>query len=81
MRWQTKAWRASYVDKDAFARDLHLGGGPSIEDIDAVGSSVGPSSDLHRAIWGDGNFDDILRKEQEAEQKQRPHVFVRKWRG
>lgn len=73
---------ASFQDADAFARDLHAGGGPDLGDLDHLPGGPGFHGQLLRAIWGNtaAEFADIVTSEQLRKQRERPHVFVRKWR-
>jgi hypothetical protein len=81
-RRRTQLDRSSYNDPEAFARDLHAGGGPDLGDLDHLPGGPGFHAQLLRSIWGNSaaEFADIVTSEQLREQRERPHVFVRKWR-
>jgi hypothetical protein len=78
---RTQLDRASYHDPDAFARDLHAGGGPDLGDLDHLPGGPGFHGQLLRAIWGGSRaeFDAAIEHEHAFEQRERPHVFVRNW--
>jgi hypothetical protein len=79
---RTNLVRASYDDPEAFARDLHTGGGPDLGDLDSLPAGPGFHAQLLRAIWGSSaaEFEAIVTSEQLMAQRERPHIFVKKWR-
>lgn len=74
--------KAGYVDKDAYARDLHRSGGPGLVELDGLIGS-GDNNALLRAIWGPSlaSFGQAVANELVSEQAERPHVFVKKLRA
>ena len=79
----TRLSKASYMNKDDYFRDLHRGGGPDLRDLDSVRSGSGFHAELLKGIWGGSaeEFEKAVEYERIAEQRRRPHIFVRKWRG
>ncbi len=76
---RTNLNKNSYLDRDDFARDLRVGGGPDLGDLDNLRGS-GPEFELLRAIYGGSlaEFEEAVKAEAEAEQRRRPHIFVTK---
>lgn len=72
--------RSSYADGAAYARDFYAGGGPSLADLDSL-PILGEHADILRAIWGSSTaeFEGAVIQEFEQEQRQRRHVFLKKW--
>jgi hypothetical protein len=79
---RTNLRRASYLDQDNFARDLHAGGGPGLGDLDCLPAGPGYHSELLRAIWGtsSADFEASVAHELAQAQRMRPRIFVEKWR-
>lgn len=79
---RTDLRRGGYLDQDDFARDLHAGGGPDLGDLDSLPAGPGFHSELLRAIWGvsSADFEASAAHELAQKQRERPHIFVRKWR-
>jgi hypothetical protein len=48
---RTNLVRSSYLDQDDFARDLHAGGGPDLEDLDSLPAGTGFYSKLLRGFF------------------------------
>jgi hypothetical protein len=73
--------RSGYLDQNDFARDLLRGGGPGLKDLGGLGVGTGFYSQLLTSIWGGSRaeFDAAIEHEHAFEQRERPHVFVRKW--
>jgi len=65
--------RADYFSREEYLLAQRQAGGPSLYKV-LVG-------DCDPMIWGNGNFGEIVAAEELMEQRQRPHIFVRKYRG
>jgi len=72
---------ASFLDQDDLARALREGGSPRLADLHPLPAGTGFYCKLLRAIWGASRaeYDAAVAYDLALEQRQRPHVFVRKW--
>ena len=62
-----------YDTREDFLCAQREAGGPSLAEVD--------NGDCDPLIWGNGNFDEILRLEARDQQQRRPHVFTSPYRG
>ncbi|MGP2492564.1 hypothetical protein ACTDI4_13165 [Mesorhizobium sp. PUT5] len=74
--------RSDFLSNDDYARAVHEAGGPGADEV-CASDGFGPHTLLLQAIHG-ANLDDkyeIFQAEFASEVVDRPHVFVKKWKG
>lgn len=65
--------RADYWSREDYLRAQREAGGPTLAEVEA--------GDCDPLVWGNGNFGEIVLAEADQQQRLRPHVFARPYRG
>lgn len=78
---RTNLKRSDYLDHNSYARDLLRSGGPGPDDIGRLGGGAGLYSQILTSVWGTSlaEFEAMCAAELTEKQRQRPHIFVKKY--